>query len=63
MSSDLPTHVPGDKLKKAILEFSELTQKDPDRKRSAIINEMAIKFDLTPQEAAFLQKHFSNNGN
>ncbi len=61
MSSDLPTHIPGDKLKKAILEFSELTQKDPDRKRSAIINQMAIKFDLTPQEGAFLQKHFSND--
>lgn len=63
MSSDLPTHIPGDKLKKAILEFSELTQKNPDKKRSAIINEMAIKFDLTPQESAFLQKHFSNDGN
>lgn len=61
MSSDLPTHIPGDKLKKAILEFSELSQKYPDKKRSSIINEMEIKFDLTPQEGAFLQKHFSNN--
>lgn len=61
MSSDLPTHIPGDKLKKAILEFSELSKKYPEKKRSSIINDMAIKFDLTPQEGAFLLKHFSKD--
>jgi hypothetical protein len=51
-------HPPGDKMKKAILELSELLTHNPEKKRQQLLEQVAIKFDLSPNECAFLGRHF-----
>lgn len=51
-------HPPGDKMKKAIQELSELMITKPDKNRRQLIERVAIKFDLSPSECAFLERHF-----
>lgn len=52
-------HVPGEKTKKAIEEFSELLLSFPEKSRWELLQEVELKFDLSPQECEFLNKHFS----
>jgi hypothetical protein len=59
MSIYRPTQAPGDKLKKALTCFSELLESHPEKSRSALLQEMMIKFDLTPAECEFIHKQFS----
>lgn len=61
MASRLPTQVAGDKLKKAIIHFSELLELKPDKSREALLQEVEIQFDLSPVECQFLHKHFSKD--
>lgn len=56
MSSIQP---PGDKMKKAIQEFSELLETKPEKSRRQLLERVAIKYDLSPNESAFLERHFS----
>lgn len=49
---------PGDKMKKAIKDFSEQLVRKPEKKRRQLLQEVAIKFDLSPNECAFLERHF-----
>ncbi len=49
---------PGDKMKKAIQEFSELLVAKPEKSRRQLLEQVAIKFDLSPNEYAFLERHF-----
>lgn len=58
MASQLPTQVPGDKLKKAIVAFSEIIQDNPGKSRAAALQEVEMKFDLSPLECQFLDNHF-----
>ena len=51
-------HPPGEKIKKAIVELSELIKNNPEKKRSHLLQQLAIKFDLSPNECAFLERHF-----
>ncbi len=60
MSSSLPTQVKGDKIKKAISRFSELLEHHPQKSRKAILDEVVIKYDLSPLECEFLLKHFAD---
>ena len=53
-----PTQKPGDKLKKAIKTFSELLEQHPEKSRLALLQEVEIKFDLSPKECEFLNSHF-----
>ena len=53
-----PTQKPGDKLKKAIKTFSELLEKHPEKSRLVLLQEVEIKFDLSPKECEFLNSHF-----
>lgn len=48
------TQRPGDKMKKAICAFSELSQKYPQKSRLSLLHEVEIKFDLSPKECEFL---------
>lgn len=59
MTPNLPTQPPGDKMKKAIICFSEILQLQPDKDKKEILQEVEIKFDLSPIECEFLNKHFS----
>ena len=49
-----------DKLSNAVKTFSELTQSHPEKKREEILQEVQLKFDLSPMECEFLNKHFSS---
>ena len=60
MSASHPTQVKGDKIKNAISRFSELLERHPDKSRKTILDEVVIKYDLSPLECEFLHKHFSD---
>lgn len=51
-------HPPGDKMKKAIQELSELLRTKPEKSRRQLLERVAIKFDLSPNECDFLERHF-----
>lgn len=50
-----------DKLKKAVQAFSELIDQFPQKSRRELLHEIQLKFDLSPVECDFLNKHFSSN--
>lgn len=50
-------HPPGDKMKKAIKELSELQLESPEKKRWQVLQQVELKYDLSPQECEFLNKH------
>ncbi|MEE4134976.1 MAG: hypothetical protein V2I32_02775 [Desulforhopalus sp.] len=52
----------GDKITKAIKEFSLLLEEKPDRTRRQLLCEVALQFDLSPRECLFLEEHFSQEG-
>lgn len=60
MVSALPTNVPGDKLRKAIEEFSELL-KFTNKSRAELLEQVSRKFDLSPLECDFLLRHLKND--
>lgn len=53
-------HPPGEKIKKAIQELSELLVSKPQKSRRQLLEQVAMKFDLSPNECAFLERHFQN---
>ena len=55
----IPTKRPGDKLKKALTTFSELLEKHPEKSRQDLLHEVETRFDLSPKECEFLNKHFT----
>lgn len=59
MAASLPTQVPGDKIKKAIILFSELLETHPEKPRNVLMQEVQMKLDLSPMDCEFLNKHFA----
>ena len=57
--SKMPTG--GDKVKKALRWMSEELLHNPQKKRSAVIKDAEIRFDLSPAECEFLTKNFSES--
>ena len=53
-------HPPGDKVQKAIKEFSELLQEQPGIDRGKLLEKVVRKFDLSPKECDFLERHFKS---
>lgn len=53
------TQPPGEKVARALKDFTELLELKPDKKRSKILQEVVLKHDLSPKEADFLERHFS----
>ena len=49
----------GEELRKAVKWISEARQDEPDKKLAKLIEEACIRFDLTPVDAEWLQKTFS----
>jgi len=49
---------PGDKLQKAIKEFSELLQEKPEKTRRQLLHEVELQYDLSPKDCEFLNRHF-----
>ena len=50
----------GDKMKKAIRWISDTLLEHPEKKRSQIVREAELRFDLTPLECEFLNKNFND---
>jgi len=59
MSDQSPAHCKSANLKKALVWMSETLQQHPGKKRPIVLQEAELRFDLTPLECAFLDKHFS----
>jgi len=51
-------HPPGDKIQKAIKEFSELLTDKPDVERWKLLEMVVTKYDLSPKDCEFLERHF-----
>lgn len=49
----------GDRLKKALIALSEMTDQFPDKTRQQLLCELELQFDLSPLECEFLNKHFT----
>jgi len=50
----------GDKMKKVLCWVSEVLQDNPAKKRKDVFLEAEIRFDLSPLECEFLNKHFTD---
>lgn len=53
-------HPPGEKLQKAVKAFDEMLQEKPGMKRLHILQKIAMRFDLSPKECDFLERHFAD---
>ncbi|MGB3212581.1 MAG: hypothetical protein WBB19_17905 [Desulforhopalus sp.] len=51
-------HPPGDKIQKAIREFSELLEENPEVDRRKLLEKVVRNFDLSPKDCDFLERHF-----
>ena len=51
---------PGDKIQKAVREFSELLEENPENDRRKLLEKVVKKFDLSPKDCDFLERHFKN---
>lgn len=49
---------PGDKIQKAVRDFSLLLETKPGKARWQLLEEVATKYDLSPKECEFLARHF-----
>lgn len=53
-----PLQSPGDKMKKVLCWVTETLKDHPEKKRDAVFKDAQIRFDLSPMECEFLNKHF-----
>lgn len=49
---------PGDKIIKAIKEYSEELTLKGEEKQNQILQKIILKYDLSPKECIFMEKHF-----
>ena len=52
----VPTQLPGERVKKALVAYCELKQEHPERDRRSLLQQVELKFDLTPLECEFLHR-------
>ena len=58
MSEQSPLNCQSTKLKNAITWMADTIQNTPEKARHLIVQEAELRFDLTPLECEFLDKHF-----
>jgi hypothetical protein len=58
MSQNTPTQTKSAKLKKALAWMAETLEAHPGKRRITILQEAELRFDLTPAECEFIDKHF-----
>lgn len=58
MTQNDSTPIGQDKLQSAVKALSELVRKYPEKSRSEILHEIQLKYDLSPLDCEFLQRHF-----
>jgi len=54
-------HPPGEKIQKAIRELSELLADKPDVERWKLLEKVVRKFDLSPKDCDFIERHFKES--
>lgn len=59
MSDQTPLQSRSAKLKKALVWMAEQLETNPEKPRGVVLQEVELRFDLTPLECDFLDKHFS----
>lgn len=47
----------GDQLKRAVTFFAELVEENPDKSRLKLLEEVQLKFDLSPADCEFLNNN------
>lgn len=47
---------PGDKLQKAIKDYSEQLEENAEKERQKILQEIVLKYDLSPKDCEFLNR-------
>lgn len=52
--------IASDRLTSAVKALSELSLEFPEKKRSELLREVELKYDLSPLECEFLDNHFSS---
>ncbi|MBC7359519.1 hypothetical protein SAMN02745206_03587 [Desulfacinum infernum DSM 9756] len=52
----------GEAIRKAVKWVSECLQEEPDKPVAKLVNEAVTRFDLSPKEAEFLLKFYSQKG-
>lgn len=58
MTKQHPTQCVGDKTRQALAELTDLLTKHPDKSRKELLQQVEIKFDLSPKECEFLNRNF-----
>ncbi|AGF79708.1 hypothetical protein UWK_03181 [Desulfocapsa sulfexigens DSM 10523] len=58
MSLRQPTRCTGDKKKLALAELCQLLEDHPEKSRKILLQQVEIKYDLTPKECEFLDRNF-----
>lgn len=59
MSEHSPLNTQSANMKKALVWMAEVLHHQPLKERSHIVREAGLRFDLTPLECAFLEKHLN----
>ncbi|PID75367.1 MAG: hypothetical protein CSB23_03920 [Deltaproteobacteria bacterium] len=54
-------HPSGDKMTRAIKEFSEQLEQQGPSARQKILQQIILKFDLSPKESLFMERHFKED--
>lgn len=62
MTPDAKSPLGRDKLQSAIRALSDLSLKYPDKKRSELLRQIELTYDLSPLDCEFLDRHFKDNG-
>ncbi|KGO34407.1 MAG: hypothetical protein WBN83_16510 [Desulfoprunum sp.] len=52
----LPTQLPGERVKKALVAYCEMKEKYPERDHRSLLQQVETRFDLTPLECEFLNR-------
>ncbi|MBB5346376.1 hypothetical protein JWG42_00460 [Desulfoprunum benzoelyticum] len=58
----LPTQLPGERVKKALVAYCEMKQNHPERDRRSLLEMVETRFDLTPLECEFLNRQILEEG-
>lgn len=50
----------GNQLKQAVIFFTELVKSNPEKSRLELLQEVQLKFDLSPADCEFLNKNLGH---
>ncbi len=60
MPQEQKSPIAQDKLQAAVMALSELVLKFPEKNRVELLHQVELKYDLSPRDCEFLNKHFND---